>query len=186
LIKPASRFEQRTQVTGLINAALAHFSRRAKVGRVIRGTSKNHPMKKKQANHKKTSQFDRRVFSNHPLVGTWEEEPASGGTTTTVAYTVFVKRGKFGVSAIDGEDGTVLRISQTKWDGEALYFTSLYPRSNHRARHVLRALSKGKMSHDISCTYSDGEFFSGREVWRKRREKKKHGSVQNTQSMSTL
>ncbi len=129
---------------------------------------------------KKTSQFGLRGGSNHPLVGTWEEETNSSGTTTTVLYTVFVKQGKFGVSAIDEEDGTVLRISQTKWDGKALHFTSLYPPSNHRARHVLGALSKGKMSHDISCTYVDGEFFSGREVWTKRREKKKHGGVQNT------
>jgi hypothetical protein len=101
-------------------------------------------MKKKQVARKKTSEFGLRVGSDHPLVGTWEEEPNSAGTTTTVVYTVFVKQGKFGVSAIDGEDGTVLRISQTKWDGKALHFTSLYPPSNHRARHVLKALSKKK------------------------------------------
>ena len=112
-------------------------------------------------------------------MGTWEEEPNSAGTTTTVVYTVFVKQGKFGVSARDGEDGTVLRVSQTKWDGESLHFTSLYPPSNHKAKHALRALSKRKMSHEISCTYADGEFFSGREVWTKRREKKKHGGVQS-------
>jgi len=143
-------------------------------------------MKKKQATDKKTSQFGLRVFSNHPLVGTWEEQPNSAGTTTTVVYTVFVKQGEFGVSARDGEDGTVLRVSQTKWDGEALHFTSLYPPTNHKAKHALRALSKGKMSHEISCKYADGEFFSGWEVWTKRREKKKHGGVQNIRSMSTL
>jgi len=34
-------------------------------------------MKKKQVAHKKTSQFGIRVGSNHPLFGTWEEEPNS-------------------------------------------------------------------------------------------------------------
>jgi hypothetical protein len=143
-------------------------------------------MKKKQVARKKTSEFGLRVGSDHPLLGTWEEEPNCGGTTTTVVYTVFVKHGQFVVSARDGEDGTVLRISQTKWDGKALHFTSLYPPSSHKAKHALIALSKNKMSHDISCTYADGEFFSGREVWTKRREKRKRVGVQNTQSMSTL
>lgn len=123
-------------------------------------------MKKRQAGNKKAFQPGEKVDSTHPLVGTWEEEPNSPGTTT-VLYTVFVKRGKFEVSARDREDGTELKISRVRWDGKALHFKSFYPPNTHTANHALRALSNSKLSHFISGTYADGESFSDREIWRK-------------------
>jgi len=66
-----------------------------------------------------------------------------------------------------------LKISRTRWDGESLQFTSVYPPSKHKSEHVLRLASKGKINHDVSCTYADGSSFSGREVWTKKRSKKK-------------
>jgi hypothetical protein len=113
-----------------------------------------------------------KVDSIHPLVGAWKQEPNPVGTTTVI-YTVFVKNGKFGVVGSDGEEGTALKISRTRWDGESLQFTSVYPPSKHKSEHVLRLASKGKINHDVSCTYADGSSFSGREVWTKKRSKKK-------------
>lgn len=85
-----------------------------------------------------------------------------------MTYTVFVKRGKVGVSGRDEVDGTALEISQIKWNGDSLQFTSFYPPGQHEAKHVLRLLTKSKMSHEVSCTYADGEAFSDSELWVKR------------------
>src|SRR5256885_368009 len=109
-----------------------------------------------------------RVSATHPLVGTWEEEPKSG-RRTTVIFTVSVKRGKFVVSGKDGEDGTTLKISQVKWNGESLRFTSFYPPGQHWAKNVLSLRSQEKMKFEVSGTYRDGEPFCVSEVWRKRR-----------------
>jgi len=113
--------------------------------------------------------------SKHPLVGIWEQEPNANGTTS-VLYTVLVKERNFQVSAKDREDGTILKISRVRWDGKALHFTSLFPPANHKAIHVLRVLPKGRISHDVTCTYADGENFSDREFWRKIRVKRKFAS----------
>jgi len=109
--------------------------------------------------------------SKHPLVGTWEQEPNPNGTTS-VLYSVVVKARKFLVTAKDRGDGTVLRISCVRWDGEALHFRTVFPPTNHESRHVLRSLSKGRISHDVACTYADGENFSDREFWKRVRVRK--------------
>lgn len=108
-----------------------------------------------------------RVSSRHPLVGTWEQEPSTGATTTVV-YTVSVNQGKFRVTGKVGEDGTALEISLTKWDGDSLRFTSYFPPTNHKVKHVLTVLAKGRMNHKLSGTYWDGERFSDQEIWRRR------------------
>jgi hypothetical protein len=127
---------------------------------------------KKSTTRTSAPRNDPKVRSNHPLVGTWEQEPSTGATTSVV-YTVSIRQGKFWVSAKDGEDGTVFDILRTKWDGHCLRFTSRFPPTEHKAKHVLTALSKAKMSHKLSGTYADGEIFSEQQVWRKIRNKKK-------------
>jgi hypothetical protein len=107
------------------------------------------------------------VSSRHPLVGTWEQEPSTDATTTVV-YTISVNQGKFRVSGKDGENGSDLEISLTKWDGNSLRFTSYFPPTKHKAKHVLTVLSNGRLSHKLTGTYWDGERFSEHEIWRRR------------------
>jgi hypothetical protein len=102
------------------------------------------------------------VRYNHPLVGTWQEveNPIS---ETSVVYKIAVVDGHFVVSGIDEGDGTKLKISDTRWDGASLYFTSIYPRTGHRVQHELRAFKVGLVKHYVTST--DLEF------WRKRSQK---------------
>jgi hypothetical protein len=111
-----------------------------------------------------------RVSSRHPLVGTWEQEPRTGATTTVVC-TISVNQGEFRTSEKDGENGSGLEISLTKWDGDSLRFTSYFPPTKHKAKHVLTVLSKGRTSHKVSGIYRDGERFSDQEIWRRRNKK---------------
>ena len=102
------------------------------------------------------------VRYNHPLVGTWKEveNPIS---ETSVIYKVAVVNGHFVVSGIDEGDGTKFKISDTRWDGVSLYFTSMYPPTGHRVQHELRAFKRGLVKHYVTST--DLEF------WRKRSQK---------------
>jgi hypothetical protein len=104
------------------------------------------------------------VRYNHPLVGTWQEveNPIS---ETSVVYKIAVVDGRFVVSGIDEGDGTKLTISSTRWDGAALYFTSVYPRTGHRVKHVFRPFKPGLVNHDVTST--------DHEVWRKRQQKRR-------------
>jgi hypothetical protein len=120
--------------------------------------------KRKRGTVRKASRPIVKVSSTHPLVGTWEEQPNIGGTTTVV-YKVSVKQGSFVVTAWDSEDATALKISRVRWDGDALRFTSFYPPGEHTANHVLRHRSKGERNFRVSGTYTDGESFSMLEVW---------------------
>ena len=120
--------------------------------------------KNKFRNERRTARSTSNVSNLHPFLGTWEEEPNIGGTTTVV-YKVSVKGGRFAVTAWDSEDGTELKISQVKWNNDALRFTSIYPPGKHTANHVMRPRPKGKLNHTVSGIYADGEAFSVPEVW---------------------
>ena len=120
--------------------------------------------KNKLRNEHRTARLTPKVSNRHPLIGTWEEEPNIGGTTTVV-FEVSVKDGGFVVTAWDSEDGTELIISQVKWDGSTLRFTSFYPPCDHTATNLMRYSSKGKLRLTCSGTYADGEKFSLLEVW---------------------
>jgi hypothetical protein len=104
------------------------------------------------------------VRYNHPLVGTWQEveNPIS---ETCVIYKIAVVDGHFVVDGIDEGDGTKLTISNVRWDGVALYFTSVYPRTGRRVKHALRPFKPGLVKHDVTST--------DHEVWRKRPQKKR-------------
>jgi len=106
-------------------------------------------------------------------VGTWEQEPNLGGTTTVV-YTILVEQGKFLVSGKDEEDGASLEVSRIKWDGKSLRFITVFPPTGHKSEHVVRALPKGKMSHHVSCIYADGEAFVDDEIWLRRTNKRRN------------
>ena len=126
---------------------LAHWMKKNKI-RIERRTARSIPT----------------VSNRHQFVGTWEEEPNIGGTTTVV-FEVSAKEGGFVVTAWDSEDETELKISQVKWDGSALSFTSFYPPGEHSATNVMRYRSKGKLNLRCSGIYADGEKFSLLEVW---------------------
>jgi hypothetical protein len=81
---------------------------------------------------------------SHPLVGTW------GGVqnpvlTTTVTYTVRIRKGCFYVSGLDEDNGVALRISNISWDGEILRFVILYPPTKHKARHDFLLRGKARL-----------------------------------------
>jgi hypothetical protein len=99
------------------------------------------------------------VRYNHPLVGTWQEVENSV-SETSVVYKITAADGHFVVSGIDEGDGTQFKISSVRWDGATLQFTSLFPPTGHRAKHVLRALKPGLVNHWVTST--------ALEVWRKR------------------
>jgi hypothetical protein len=106
------------------------------------------------------------VQSARSLVGVWEQE-ANPFDTTTVVYTIALKTEILSVSGVDEANGTVLKISRVKWDGEHLCFSTFYPPTSHKARHVLRLLGKKKARHRV--TYSDEEGnYVGEEVWKRR------------------
>ncbi|MGC2516645.1 MAG: hypothetical protein WA383_19155, partial [Terriglobales bacterium] len=84
---------------------------------------------------------------------------------TSVVYEIAVVGGRFAVSGIDEGDGTKLAISNVKWDGSALYFTSVYPRTGHCVEHELRAFKPGLVKHYVTST--------NLELWRKRSKTKK-------------
>lgn len=96
------------------------------------------------------------VRYNHPLVGTWQEVENPISETSVI-------NGHFVVSGIDEGDGTKLKISDTRWDGASLYFTSVYPPTRHRAQHELRVLKPGLINHYVTST--------DLEIWRKRSQK---------------
>ena len=100
---------------------------------------------------------------NHPLVGTWQEVE-NQVSETSVVYEIAVVDGRFVVTGIDESDGTKFKISHIRWDGAALHFTSLFPPTGHRAKHVLRLRRLGLIDHDV--TYTDHE------LWRKRAQKR--------------
>ena len=121
-------------------------------------------MKKNKLRNERRTALSSKVSNRHPLIGTWEEEPNIGGTTTVV-FEVSIKDGGFVVTAWDSEDGTELKISQVKWDGSELRFTSFYPPGEHTTANLMRYSSKGKLRLRCSGTYADGEKFSLLEVW---------------------
>jgi hypothetical protein len=86
-------------------------------------------------------------------------------------YTIVVEQGKFVVSGKDEEEGVSLEVSRIKWDGKSLRFTTVFPPTGHKSRHVLKALPKGRMSQHVSCVYADGEVFFDDEIWRRKTNK---------------
>src|SRR6266481_547387 len=106
------------------------------------------------------------VRSTHPLVGTWAQENNSVDRTSAV-FTITVKERRFLISGVDESDGTAFKISNIRWDGACLRFVSLFPPTNHKAKHSFRLVGKGRVSHRVS--YSDEEStFTDDERWNKR------------------
>lgn len=128
-------------------------------------------MRNKRRSESTSARSTPQVSNRNPFVGTWEEEPNVGGTTTVV-FEISVKHGRFVVTAWDSEDGTELGISQVKWDGSALRFSSFYPPGEHTAINAMRYRYKGKLNLRCSGTYADGEEFSVLEVWIKSKKQR--------------
>jgi hypothetical protein len=139
-------------------------------------------VKKRRASGTNVSQHRSKLRSDNHLVGTWKQKP-NRIHTTPVLYTVTMNHGKFNVSGMDTEDGTLLKISQIRWDGEFLHFVSFYPPTKHRAKHALKTISDRKMRHKITCTFSDGEVYADTEIWL--RERSKRRAAPNTRRLPT-
>jgi hypothetical protein len=92
------------------------------------------------------------VNSRHPLVGKWIEVDDHFGPTP-VAFTIAADAEGCRVSGADLDDGTILRITRTSWDGEALRFTSYYPPTKHSARNELRLATPRRAK--MRVRYSD-------------------------------
>jgi hypothetical protein len=85
---------------------------------------------------------------NHPLVGTWEEQD-NPTYKTKVIYEITIDERGFAVTGLDEETGETLEISKVSWDGEVLRFSSCFPPTGWRARHVMRFVGKGRAVHDV-------------------------------------
>jgi hypothetical protein len=109
-----------------------------------------------------------RIPADHPMVGVWEEDPGKRARTTVV-YTISVKHGAFAVRGKDGDGGTAVKISNVRWDGSSLSFTSFYPRNQHTANVVFRFRARQKLRCEVSSTYFDAEPFHKVEVWTRKR-----------------
>jgi len=101
---------------------------------------------------------------DHPFIGTWQEARNSVSESSAV-YTIAVVDRRFVVSGIDESDGTSFKVSNVRWDGRRLQFTSLFPPTGHLAKHVFQALSPGRVRHAV--TYTDIE------IWQKRRPRRR-------------
>jgi hypothetical protein len=99
------------------------------------------------------------VRYDHPLVGKWQEVENNVQETSAI-FDVTVIKGQFVVNGIDETDGTKFRISNVRWDGKRLHFTSVFPPTGHRAKHVFQAIKPDLVNHWI--TYTDLE------LWRRR------------------
>jgi hypothetical protein len=106
------------------------------------------------------------VPSTHPLVGTWAQTENSFHRTTAV-FTVGVIDGRFLVTGLDESDGTGFKISNTRWDGKCLRFVSLFPPTNHKAKHAFRLIGRGQVNHNVTYTDEEGAY-ADNEKWEKR------------------
>jgi hypothetical protein len=89
----------------------------------------------------------------HPLIGTWTLPDLE-----TAEYTVHALGDAPAVSGLDASDGEVFVISDARWDGEELRFTSLMPSTSYELRHILRPLDDGTVEHEWTRV----------EVWQKK------------------
>jgi len=103
------------------------------------------------------------VHYNHPLIGTWQEVENSVDVSSVI-YKIAAVDGRFVVTGIDEHDGAKLKISEVRWDGKELQFTSIYPLTGYRTEHLLRPRRPGLINHWVTYTQL--------EVWRKRPEKR--------------
>ncbi len=94
------------------------------------------------------------IRPDHPFIGTWitDEEDSDA------AFVVAVGRTKFRVSGFSRSDGEAFKITQTKWDGRSLSFTSRMPSTGHTTRNVFRLRRDGKAILE----------FTQCEVWKKK------------------
>jgi hypothetical protein len=104
-------------------------------------------------------------------VGIWEQE-TNPFDTTTVVYNIAVKNGRFLVSGVDEEDDTALRVSNVRWDGKQLCFTTIFPPTRHKAGHVFCLLGKKQAKHQVSYSDEEGNYV-GDEVWKRRNSPRK-------------
>ena len=99
------------------------------------------------------------------LIGTWVQE-SNPVHTTKVVYTIAVENGRFGVRGVDEGDGVALIVSASTWDGEILRFATLFPPTQHKARHEFKVVGRGCARHVTSYSDEDGDHVV-EEVWRK-------------------
>jgi hypothetical protein len=103
------------------------------------------------------------VRPGHPLVGTWEQVD-NPFHKTSVVYEVKIVDGKPAVSAWDELDGRALEVSRVKWSGERLHFTTFFPPTRYKARHVLQFSGRSRANHQVG---------SANEVWKRRSNARK-------------
>jgi hypothetical protein len=101
-----------------------------------------------------------------PLVGTWEQVD-NPFHKTSIVYEVKIVAGEPVVSAWDEPDGQTLDVSRIKWSGGRLHFTTFFPPTRYKARHVLQFIGRSRASHQV------GRY---NEVWMKRPKKKSSSS----------
>lgn len=100
---------------------------------------------------------------SHPLVGTWEQVD-NPFHKTSIVYEIKIVDGEPAVSAWDELDGQPLEVSRVKWSSESLHFTTCYPPSRYKARHVMQFSGRSRANHQVG---------SANEVWKRRSNARK-------------
>ena len=107
----------------------------------------------------------KQTSNTHPLVGTWAQKARLDDPDTSyVTFTISLRDRKLVVDGVDTSDGEKLVISDVRWDGKVLEFTSVCPSTHWKAKHVFRVREPGLADHQVTYTES--------ELWEKRRSSK--------------
>ena len=88
------------------------------------------------------------------LVGTW----ITTDEDSNAAFTFAVVGNRFRVSGFCRSDGEKFKITQVKWDGQALSFTARMPSTGWVTKNVFRVRRDGRLDLEVT-TY---------DVWKKK------------------
>jgi len=83
----------------------------------------------------------------HPLVGTWRDPDGDG---STVRFAVRAAGSTFDVRVVDKLDGEEIEVSNVKWDGEVLRFSTFVRSSGRQADYEMQSTSPSEVSLRLS------------------------------------
>jgi hypothetical protein len=85
----------------------------------------------------------------HPLVGTWRHSDPEHGTM--VQFVISAAGAGFHVRATDRSDDEELSVSDVRWDGRVLGFTTTTPSTGHRVEYVVELVTPNEVAVAYTC-----------------------------------
>ena len=103
------------------------------------------------------------VRSKHPLCGVWvASNPDETNDYFEAEYRISVEKGKFHVAGIDRMDDEQFVISNIKWKGDCLTFSTLMPSTGRRGIMKMRIISRNEIELKFTFTVT--------EIWRRKKK----------------